>query len=101
MITARFAGSQRKTVFPKAARPAAPCATYCFPASVRGSTVLCELVVDQLWLSGEEIISSARVYDVDLPNKSLRLLVTERTAKMLQDRGSTFRIGNPTIDGEP
>ena len=32
MITATFTGPRRKSVFPKAARPAAPCATYCYHA---------------------------------------------------------------------
>ena len=35
MITATFTGPRRKSLFPKAARPAAPCATYCY-AGVRG-----------------------------------------------------------------
>ena len=30
-ITATFTGPRRKSLFPKAARPAAPCATYCYP----------------------------------------------------------------------
>ena len=33
LITATFTGPRRKTLFPKAARPAAPCATYCYHAS--------------------------------------------------------------------
>jgi hypothetical protein len=31
-ITATFTGPRRKSLFPKAARPAAPCATYCYHA---------------------------------------------------------------------
>ena len=31
-ITATITGPRRKTLFPKAARPAAPCATYCYHA---------------------------------------------------------------------
>ena len=33
-ITATFTGPRRKSLFPKAARPAAPCATYCYHAIV-------------------------------------------------------------------
>ena len=32
-ITATFTGPRQKSLFPKAARPAAPCATYCYHAS--------------------------------------------------------------------
>ena len=32
VITATFTGPRRKSLFPKAARPAAPCATYCYHA---------------------------------------------------------------------
>ena len=32
MITLTFTGPRRKSLFPKAARPAAPCATYCYHA---------------------------------------------------------------------
>ena len=31
MITATFTGPRQTSLFPKAARPAAPCATYCYP----------------------------------------------------------------------
>ena len=41
-ITATFTGPRRTSLFPKAARPAAPCATYCYPTRVRDS-VLCEM----------------------------------------------------------
>ena len=33
VITATFTGPRRTTLFPKAARPAAPCATYCYHAT--------------------------------------------------------------------
>ena len=33
-ITATFTGPRRKSMFPKAARPAAPCATYCYHARI-------------------------------------------------------------------
>ena len=36
-ITATFTGPRRKSLFPKAARPAAPCATYCYHAFPRRS----------------------------------------------------------------
>ena len=32
VITATFAGPRQTSLFPKAARPAAPCATYCYHA---------------------------------------------------------------------
>ena len=32
VITATFTGPRRKSMLPKAARPAAPCATYCYAA---------------------------------------------------------------------
>ena len=33
VITATFTGPRRKPLFPKAPRPAAPCATHCYPAT--------------------------------------------------------------------
>ena len=38
VIMATFTGPRRKSLFPKAARPAVPCATYCYHA-IHGSTV--------------------------------------------------------------
>ena len=34
VITATFTGPRQTSLFPKAARPAAPCATYCYHAAV-------------------------------------------------------------------
>ena len=39
-ITATFTGPRRKSLFPKAARPAAPCATYCYHANCQCKIVL-------------------------------------------------------------
>ena len=36
-ITARFTGPRRKSLFPKATRPGAPCATYCYLDGVGAS----------------------------------------------------------------
>ena len=39
VITATFTRPRRKSLFPKAARPAAPCATYCYHASELGASI--------------------------------------------------------------
>ena len=64
-----------------------------------GSTKSGECI--SLWLSGEEIISAVRIYDVDLTNKRLELLVTKQTAEMLRDHTGAFRNGNPMGDCDP
>ena len=39
-ITATFTGPRRKSLFPKAARPAVPCATYCYHAFCVGQLAI-------------------------------------------------------------
>ena len=38
-ITSTFTGPRQTSLFPKAARPAAPCATYCYPTTPRQASV--------------------------------------------------------------
>ena len=42
-ITTAFTGPRRKSLFPKAARPAAPCATYCYPPHASVSHAISDL----------------------------------------------------------
>ena len=57
LITATFTGPRQTSLFPKAARPAAPCATYCYPplsfsdspqSSFRRSGVIMRLSTDRI-----------------------------------------------------
>ena len=52
-ITSTFTGPRRKSLFSKAARPAAPCATYCYPDGFSALVTLAEAVVSKIGPSGQ------------------------------------------------